>query len=271
MSVCDICLEEICGGTHNCDCSVCDKRSTCYRVLTPTVRITTRCTQQCGHCCFECSPRRSDFMSIEVAQNLKKFLENNNITFLNLMGGEFFTHPEWQKIFRILIPGMTRVRLVTNGDWAQESDKISLFLRQFQNVKVSISKDIWHTNNHVEAATTLCAKYGLDYVVGNNEDDSPDVIVPVGRGEYHYGIYSMFSCYCRNPVHKYGFLITEDGGIHKCSFGAWRYAQIDDFLEDGFAVRFKEFNKKFYSVFIGNCRSCLRGYASRKIDFQRRR
>lgn len=262
MSVCDICLEEICGGAHNCDCSACDKQSTCYRVLTPTVRITTQCTQQCRHCCFECSPRRSDFMSIETAQNLRKFFINNSITVLNLMGGEFYTHPEWREILTILIPGMNRVRLVTNGDWAQQGDEIPLFLQQFQNVKVSISKDGWHTNNHVEMAACLCAEHGLDHNVGNNEDDSPDVIVPVGRGEYHYGIYSMFSCYCRNPVHKYSFLITEDGGIHKCSFGAWRYAQIDDFSEGGFAVRFKEFNKKFYTAFVGSCRSCLRGYAS---------
>ena len=68
-------------------------------------------------------------------------------------------------------------------------------------------------------------------------------LVPIGRAESSGGLYSMFGCYCQNPKHHYSFLIDEVGKIYKCGFGVWNYADIDDYIDGGFAPRFKEFNK----------------------------
>ena len=63
--------------------------------------------------------------------------------------------------------------------------------------------------------------------------------------------------YCHNPVMMYGFLIDEAGTIYKCGFGTWDYASIDECQHGGFDVRFKEFNKIFYSAWVANCARCI--------------
>ena len=84
------------------------------KVLYPTIRITTKCTQKCRHCAFECSPERSDFMEIEEAKEISKFLRNNGITQINLMGGEFVQHPNWSTVtsWRDLICSKSTVELM---------------------------------------------------------------------------------------------------------------------------------------------------------------
>jgi hypothetical protein len=207
-------------------------------------------------------------MSIETAKKVKQFFENNEILGISLMGGEFFCNPQWKEIFEILFPGLAYVRLVTNGDWAHD-ESVPKFLKQLEKVmfeesslKISISKDRWHSNKNVDKAIAACKKYGINYNVAAESETTEESIVPVGRGDLNFGLYAMFACYCHNPQHMYSFLIDEQGKIYKCGFGVWDYAKIDDYLKGNFDKRFKEYNQKFYSCFISNCRSCLRAYQS---------
>lgn len=68
----------------------------------------------------------------------------------------------------------------------------------------------------------------------------------------------MMGCYCHNPIRKYSFLIDEEGNIYKCPFGILRYAHIKDYVNGGFAQKFKEFNKRFYNIPIPSCSACFR-------------
>ena len=55
MNRCDICLDEKCGKTEEnrtCNCKNCSNINECYKFLHATIRITTKCTQECSHCCF---------------------------------------------------------------------------------------------------------------------------------------------------------------------------------------------------------------------------
>ena len=260
ISRCDICLDEDCGkksdggvdgvggGGHICNCGTCKSFSNCIKFLAPSIRITRKCTQECDHCCFSCSPSASDMMSIDTSKNIKKFMDNNNITTATIMCGEFFCNPGWREIFDILIPGLDYVRLVTAGDWVVDKSVVE-FLKKFTNLKVSFSKDRWHTNRNVESAISACDGAGIKYDIATDDKTTQDSVVPVGRGELSggFGTYSMFSCYCHNPMRKYSFLIDELGKIYKCGFGVWDYARVSDYVEGGFNNRFKEFNKKFYS------------------------
>ena len=92
------------------------------------------------------------------------------------------------------------------------------------------------------------------------EEDNMEGIVPAGRGDVYYGLYSSFGTYCSNPERKYTFLIDEEGAIYKCGFGVWDYANVSEYQEGGFEARFKEFNQKFYKCFVGNCAACQRSY-----------
>jgi len=63
-----------------------------------------------------------------------------------------------------------------------------------------------------------------------------------------------------------GMLHYDQGEIYKCGFGVWDYDNISRFTEGGFAKRFKEFNTKFYNVFISSCAVCRRSY--RRVEMK---
>ena len=260
-SPCNICLEEKCGGKHDCNCETCKLRNECYRFLHATIRITNRCTQKCDHCCFSSHPNSNIMMTVEMSKRIARFIKKNDVRHLNLMGGEFFCNPNWFEIFSNLVPAARRSRIVTNGDWAN-SPKVKEKLREFigkygKKVNFSISKDKWHTNENVEAAGEFFKEVGANYNIAQDGEMTDASIVPVGRSMLGGGtFYSMVACYCQNPKEMYSFLIDENGDIYKCSFGILRYANIEDYLDGGFDERFKEYNKVFYKCFISSCRSC---------------
>ena len=262
---CDICFDEEKGCKKHCKGIDCKNHLTCHRVYKPTVRITTKCTQSCSHCCFSCSPKKDTFMSIDMAKDINTFFTNNKVSNVNLMGGEFYCHPEWESVLDIIGNGLQRARIVSNGDWAgnaEVSGHVINFLKAHPNFHISVSNDKFHTNKYVEAAERLLNNAGVLYNISNGKNSTTnESIVPVGKASLGmHGIYSMFGCYCHNPEHKYSFLIDEEGKIYKCSFGVWDFATIDEHKDGSFAERFKFFNSKFYGVWINNCRRCVEAY-----------
>lgn len=203
-------------------------------------------------------------MSISTAKDVAKFIENNDVEELNLMGGEFFCNPDWYEIFCILIPPAKKVRIVTNGDWAGNMTvkiKLASIASLFgHKIFMSISKDKWHTNKYVNQADSYLSEIGIIHNVAK-EDEVKDVsIVPVGRSELDLTsmLYSFVACYCHAPKNMYSFLIDEDGNIYKCGFGVFKYANVSTYIDGGFKARFKDFNKRFYDVFISSCSSCIK-------------
>lgn len=263
MKRCDICITEECGGKRNCNCEECANRSKCPKNLHPTIRITNKCTQECSHCVFESSPRSKIMMTIDTAEEIAKFLKSNEIMYANVMGGEFFCNPGWYEILDCFLGVLGKMRLVTNGDWAENDNignKIKNLIENHKNkLLIGISKDKWHTNKNVKKAEEFLLEINATYKIATPEETTDNSIVPIGRGQLHYSRYSFISTHCNsNPVHEYSFLIDEDGLIYKCGFGTWSYAKVQEYLDGGFSKRFKEFNQKFYNIFIPNCRSCRR-------------
>jgi hypothetical protein len=260
-SRCDICIDPECKGKRSCHCKICDKQDYCHRFLAPTIRITTKCTQSCSHCCFSCSPKKTDFMFLQMAENINKFLINNSINYINVMGGEFFMHPDWFDIISTLCNGVEIIRLVTNGDWVKSAERSRMkTLTERFLVIVALSKDRWHTNENVDAAKEFCSNNKIPYKVATEDQVTAESVVPVGNAQFEMNIYSMFMKYCGKPDRKYNFLIDEQGNIFKCSFGAWQYANVSEYLDGGFAKRFRAFNEVFYSSFVSSCKTCLRSW-----------
>ena len=270
MNTCDICLEETCNGKHNCNCRTCKVAIECPRFLHPTVRITNKCTQSCSHCCFESSPKSNIMMSIDKAKDITLFFRNNNIHSVNLMGGEFFCNPHWYEIFDIILSEVISARLVTNGDWANNEKvkaKLTTLINKYSNVvRFAISKDRWHTNKNVEDAATFLDSLNAKYHITESKEATDASIVPIGRAVWQGTFYNALGCYCYNPMNKYSFLIDENGNIYKCPFGMWKYADVKDYLDGNFAQRFKEYNTKFYSIFIPSCSACVKTVLFSKKD-----
>jgi len=197
-------------------------------------------------------------MSLEKAKEINRFLTSNGIWYINLMGGEFFMHPNWFEVMSKLCSGAVLIRLTTNGDWVQtESQKVKSFAEQFP-IYCAISKDRWHTNKNVEAAAKFCLDNNIPHKVATEEQTRSESVVPIGRSMFEYNLYSSFMRYCTKPDRKYSFLIDERGIISKCPFGVWEYADVSEYLDGGFDKRFKEFTSIFYSEFIPNCSTCIR-------------
>jgi hypothetical protein len=201
-------------------------------------------------------------MSLRKAEEVAVFCQVNGIKTCEIMGGEFFTNPQWEEIVPVLAGSMEKVRLVSNGDWAANSKtalQVTGMLASLPQVRVGISRDKWHTNAYVEAACRFLLEAGINYRVTAPEEGRDDSIVPLGRAEGGcHGIYSMMSTYCSNPTKHYSLLIDEVGDIFKCGMGVWKYATVGDYLDGGFAKRFRQFNIKFYNIFIANCAVCHR-------------
>jgi len=198
-------------------------------------------------------------MSVEIAEEVAQFYENNGIFYTQIMGGECFLNPDWEQILRLVLPKVERARVVTNGDWVVDHLGFADVLAEFPQVHVAISNDAWHNNINVEVAAKACKERGIEHRVCDG-DLQEDGIVPVGNGDLYYSTYSMFSCWCHKPDRMYSFLISEDGTIHKCDMGVWDYDNIGNFIQGGFAARFKEFSQLFYGQFIGSCKRCNRSY-----------
>jgi hypothetical protein len=201
-------------------------------------------------------------MSPGTASQVNQFCRANAISVAETMGGEFFTNPDWEEVMHNLSQGLKSIRLVTNGDWAGSEDmanRVIGFLRSHSQFHVGVSKDNWHTNAFVDQACRLLSEAGVRHRIPTDSEVGEQTIVPVGRSSFDCSnLYGMFSCYCHNPEKKYSFLIDEQGDVFKCGFGIWKYARVADYLQGGFAARFKDFNTRFYAAFIPSCRSCQR-------------
>lgn len=87
---CDICLDEKCGGTKSCNCRNCSHRDDCRKYLHPTIRITTKCTQACSHCCFSCSPAKTRMMKKnKTTKNISRLVFFLYLKFDNHCSGTF--------------------------------------------------------------------------------------------------------------------------------------------------------------------------------------
>lgn len=268
---CDICIDPRCDGRMDCDCAACAKRDCCYRVLRPTIRITRKCTQRCLHCCYSCSPQLTTHMTVEMARDVATFLRANRITtYANIMGGEFWLCPDWESVLHELLTPLSVSRLVTNGDWAKRrgvTNKVVAFVTAHPQLYVSISKDRWHTNTYVKRAAEILHDAKVPYKLQGDDDDNS--IVPVGRGEFHHGVYSFLQTWCSKPERMYEPFIDERGLIYRCGFGVWDYATVQKHLAGGFAACFKEFGLEFNKVFGTNCLRCSQAYARAKSKERR--
>lgn len=132
-------------------------------------------------------------MSVATARAVARLLRSNAITVVNVMGGEFYLNPDWQEILDLIAAAADRVRLVSNGDWAaggSVADRVVGWLQAHPHVHLSLSRDRWHTNGHVDRAAELCARLGISFNVAEPGQTTPDSIVQVGRGEMEAGFYA---------------------------------------------------------------------------------
>jgi hypothetical protein len=210
-------------------------------------------------------------MSMAAARATSAFLKAHNIVLIQIMGGEFWMHPRWRQVVSTLVEHALDVRIVTNGDWAarpRTARSVMDFMQEHAQCRLGISRDSWHTNDHVERAAELCAEHGVFCKVDDPEEDSNKLfsgaMVPIGRHRFEtYGFYGMWGAFCSNPDHRYSFLVNHEGEISKCPFGPWPLGNVSEYAEpESFYPEFKDFGTRFNKAFVMNCAQCLRAWNS---------
>lgn len=96
--------------------------------------ITESCNLRCTHCYMDKKPQ---FVPLEIALEIIRFLKKNGFLIVTLSGGECTTHPNFKEIYKALKDSGMIVNIFTNGTAFNED--ILQLLGQYKPNKVEIS------------------------------------------------------------------------------------------------------------------------------------
>jgi len=231
------------------------------------VRITDFCNNKCDHCCFSCSPKGTNFMSLETMVSLADvFKDNDSICYwFNVMGGEPTLHPDYEKLINVL--SLRHVRLVTNGWWINNEKAKTRFLKFLNETKaemhVGVSRDKFHPKGVGDAAFEFLQENKINDDFGlttPDPDDEEGSIASVGRAFDNYIGYmnSTFMAYCESSnTRNTSFTVLEDGTVCHCPFGIWPIGSLIDGIEALYENKMKRIEKfKKFDLTCRNCWSC---------------
>lgn len=231
-----------------------------------TIRLTTRCQFECIHCCFECGPKRTDVMPLEIAKQVRTTFEGH-VTWLNVMGGEITLLPNYPELLDAL--HFVPLRIVTNGWWVDHEkprQKLLETVRRLSSsghpVYLGISRDRFHPEGVGDRAYAWLEeqnpgfKEDWGFTMRKDIDAETKAVAPVGRAwmnELGDDMLRMFSAYCHAHKANKSMTVLEDGSVTYCEFGAWPMG----YLWWGFD-ELEEIRERMAKAFIPNCVSCWR-------------
>ena len=86
--------------------------------------LTYRCGAECRHCFFECSPRRTEVMTRQTAQNVIKEAVNLGAKWVSFSGGEpFLEYDSLRELISLSSKNGLNTEVVSNGFWGETSEK----------------------------------------------------------------------------------------------------------------------------------------------------
>ena len=232
------------------------------------VRITDFCNNQCAHCCFDCSPHGTNFMSLDTIRLLSKVFEDNSEVcyWFNVMGGEPTLHPDYEQLIDVFEG--RHVRIVTNGWWINNEKAKDRFLNFCLNTKaeihVGVSRDKFHPKGVGDRAFQFLQENKVDDDFGlttPNPDDEEGSIASVGRAFHNQIGYmrSLFQAYCQSSnTRNTSFTVLEDGTVTHCCFGIWPIGNIKDGVEKLYLE--KEIKTEKFSKMDLTCVNCYRAW-----------
>lgn len=233
-----------------------------------TVRLTTKCVYQCAHCCFECGPKRTEVMSLDVARQVRETFEGH-VARLKVMGGEITLLPNYEQLLDAL--HFTALRIVTNGWWVNSEKartKLLSVVRALTSdgpaVYLGISRDRFHPPGVGDQAIAWLQsqiQFNEDwgFTATKDPEEEERAIAPVGRAfdnELGDPMMRMFGAYCTAHRANQSMLVLEDGTVTYCPFGAFPMG----YLHWGFD-ELEEIRVRMDKVFIASCVSCWRQWA----------
>jgi len=145
------------------------------------------------------------------------------------MGGEVTVLDNYPEMLVALSSGRDRIRLVTNGFFANTVADIGRFVGAMEelvavceHIEVAVSEDQWHSSPG-DRAVKLLDENDLGVELVQTGDLGIDDIIPIGRA-WDNGLAprGTVQCSCERMCNM---IITEDGMIGRCPFGyfPWKH------------------------------------------------
>lgn len=195
----------------------------------PIIKITDKCNKNCKHCGYDCSYDNNNYITLDILNKNINILKQQNMNYIQLMGGELYLHPEYEQIINICCNNFKLIRLVTNGEWINDDlNFLNVLINHKDKLFTSISATMYHNNNNVNKINSVMSKNKLYYAF--IPKISRQNIFPIGRAKKtNVGNFDHPGCTIDNV--KQTFLIDENGHFYKCMFGLWKFLEYDDKIE----------------------------------------
>lgn len=179
------------------------------------IQITDHCNMSCGHCCYSCSPRKKNFMSMETFSKALNVIVDYG-EYVSIGGGEPTCHPEfWHMLIDAIASDAEGVWLATNGKNTKDALKLAGLAKK-NVIDCELSQDEWHDpiDQRVVSAfrningrpsfrtVTKISKSGRGKNISGSKNMCPceDIFIdPHGN---------VFSCGCKK--HKFGTVFDVD-------------------------------------------------------------
>lgn len=153
-----------------------------YKVLNPTMIsfvVTDGCTAHCKDCCFNCSPKKSEFITAEEMIKVIKQVQDT-VRVVVFTGGEATLHlDELSKVIHFCCDNNISTRLVTNGWWASSAIRSDTFVKNLIDMGLSelnTSTGDMHQRfipiKNIMNMANSCVKYDFTLVINAECSDS---------------------------------------------------------------------------------------------------
>ncbi len=125
--------------------------------LFATINVTTNCNLDCDYCFMQ--PRSNQHMRLEDFQNVIQELKSQQVFFINISGGEPFSHPLIEEFLAIAHAAFEHVMVLSNGTILTEKHKqaIRKILGAGRTYTTQVSLDAMDatTNEETRGQTSL--------------------------------------------------------------------------------------------------------------------
>lgn len=142
---------------------------------TITLLSTMKCTATCNECCFNCSPSRTETMSIETLDLIMKkcFDRFSTIESVVFSGGEPTLFPKLlEKGIQYAAENQCSTRIVSNGHWGKSFERAEAFIANLKakglkelNISTGDEHQKYVPFKSVAIAATTAAKLGIDTII----------------------------------------------------------------------------------------------------------
>ena len=120
--------------------------------------LTLKCNARCIHCGSSAGEARADELTTNEALNICDQLAEVGCRDVNLIGGELFLRPDWQKIIERLTDNAIGVSIITNGI-ALTQEKIDFLSKvKLKTLGISIDGGNPDTHDHIRQVPGLFNK-----------------------------------------------------------------------------------------------------------------